>query len=132
MEFCVENIVARTRKLRDEFGSSKALSEASGCSLAMVSNYCSPAYLKKHKADRKIWEKHFGLWDQPAVEDVKPVEPIDDAKDITEVQVDEPKAVEQIEAPAKKKAKIIIEVPSLGELEETLASFGFRLEFIPR
>ncbi len=131
MEFCVENIVARTRKLRDEFGSSKALSEASGCSLSMVSNYCSQAYLKKHKTDRKTWEKYFGLWDQPAVEDVKPVEVVE-AEDITEAQVDEPKAVEQIEAPAKKKARIVIEVPSLEELEETLSSFGFRLEFIPR
>jgi len=133
MEFNAENVIVRTRKLRDEFGSTKALAEASGCSRAMVNNYCSPAYHKLHKVAKVTWERYFGAWDY-TVKDTEPATEAPMVDDIVEGATVETPTVEQTEVPAKPaaKSKIIIEVPSLEQLEETLASFGFRLEFIPR
>lgn len=130
MEFNAENVIKRTRKLRDEFGSTKALAEASGCSRAMVNNYCSPAYHKLHKVAKVTWERYFGAWDY-TVKDTEPATEAPVVDDIVEEATVEAPAVEQTEVPASK-SKIIIEVPSLEELEETLSQFGFRLEFVPR
>ena len=133
MEFNAENVIERTRKLRYEFGSTKALAKASGCSRAMVNNYCSPAYHKLHKVAKVTWERYFGAWDY-TVKDTEPATKASVVDDIVEEAKVEAPAVEQTETPAKPaaKSKIIIEVPSLEELEETLSQFGFRLEFVPR
>lgn len=133
MEFNAENVIVRTRKLRDEFGSTKALAEASGCSRAMVNNYCSPAYHRLHNVAKKTWERYFGTWDGTTVKDTEPATETPVTDDIVEEAKVEAPAAEQTETPAKPaKSKIIIEVPSLEELEEALATFGFRLEFVPR
>ena len=121
MEYNAENILTRTIALRKEFGTSKKLAEASGCSLSFASNCCSPKYLEKHLPDKKNWERYFGKWD------VEKADQIEEAA-VEEETKEEPK----VEKPEKKTARIIIEVPSLEELEETLRQFGFRLEFVAR
>ena len=126
MEYNAENILKRTMALRKEFGTSKKLAEAAGCSLSFASNCCSPKYLEKHLPDKKNWERYFGKWDvEPAIHEEK-------ADQIEEAAVEEETKEELTEKPEKKTARIIIEVPSLEELEETLRQFGFRLEFVAR
>lgn len=132
MDFNVTNIVARTKGLAKEFGGRKQLAEVIGCKASTVNMYCSPAYLKKHVAKKETWEKYFGSWDSTD----QNAEPISDMP-VTEEVVQEtadvaPVVTEQTETAVKRKARLVIEVPSLEELEETLSSFGFRLEFIPR
>lgn len=136
MDFTMENVVARTKELRKEFGSASKLSQAAGCSIQAVYNYSNPKYLKRHGCTKKTWEKWFGPWDSNTAETVNPVvpeEPVEE--DIIEVATAETPDKEQTEpepTTEKRKARLVIEVPSLEELEETLSSFGFRLEFIPR
>jgi hypothetical protein len=121
--------------LAKEFGGRKQLAEVIGCKASTVNMYCSPAYLNKHGANKETWEKYFGSWDSTD----QNAEPISDMP-VTEEVVQEtadvaPVVTEQkqtTETEVKRKARLVIEVPSLEELEETLASFGFRLEFIPR
>ena len=126
MEYNAENILTRTMALRKEFGSSKKLAEAAGCSLSFASNCCSPKYLEKHLPDKKNWERYFGKWDvELTIHEEK-------ADQIEEAAVEEETKEELTEKPEKKTARIIIEVPSLEELEETLRQFGFRLEFVAR
>jgi hypothetical protein len=136
MEFTVENVVARTRALRDEFGSAEKLAEAAGCSKAVVYNWCSPATIKKVGYSKEGWEKHFGPWDKDSDKNTdtnhseeNPVKEIIAEEAVVEPTKAEPeKSVKE----EKQKARLIIEVPSLEELEEALRSFGFRLEFVPR
>lgn len=132
MEFCVENIVARTKGLAKEFGGRKQLAEVIGCKASTVNMYCSPAYLNKHGAKKETWEKYFGSWDSTD-QDIKPVSGMPVKEIMQETEDVTPVVTEQTtETTVKRKARLVIEVPSLEELEETLASFGFRLEFIPR
>lgn len=133
MEFCVENIVARTKGLAKEFGGRKQLAEVIGCKASTVNMYCSPAYLKKHGAKKETWEKYFGSWDSTD-QNAEPVSDMPMTEEIVQETADvAPVVTEQTtETPVKRKARLVIEVPSLEELEETLSSFGFRLEFIPR
>lgn len=128
MEYNAENILTRTIALRKEFGSSKKLAEAAGCTLSFATNCCSPKYLEKHLPDKKKWERYFGKWDvEPTIHEEK-ADQIEEAVAEEETKKEEPEA----EKPEKKTARIIIEVPSLEELEETLTQFGFRLEFVAR
>lgn len=134
MEFNVTNIVARTKGLAKEFGGRKQLAEVIGCKASTVNMYCSPAYLKKHGAKKETWEKYFGSWDSTD-QDTKPVSDMPATEIVQETADVEPVVTEQkqtTETEVKCKARLVIEVPSLEELEETLSSFGFRLEFIPR
>lgn len=131
MEFNVENIVARTKGLTKEFGGRKRLAEVIGCKASTVNMYCSPAYLKKHGAKKETWEKYFGSWDSTD-QDTKPVSDMPATEIVQETADVAPVVTEQTETAVKRKARLVIEVPSLEELEETLSSFGFRLEFIPR
>lgn len=135
MEFNVTNIVARTKGLAKEFGGRKQLAEVIGCKASTVNMYCSPAYLKKHGAKKETWEKYFGSWDSTD-QDTEPVSDMPATEEIVQETVDvAPVVTEQkqtTETEVKRKARLVIEVPSLEELEETLSSFGFRLEFIPR
>lgn len=132
MEFNVTNIVARTKGLAKEFGGRKQLAEVIGCKASTVNMYCSPAYLKKHGAKKETWEKYFGSWDstdqnaEPA-SDMPATEIVQKTADVAPVVTEQ-----TTETAVKRKARLVIEVPSLEELEETLSSFGFRLEFIPR
>lgn len=126
MDYNAQNILTRTMALRKEFGTSKKLAEAAGCSLSFASNCCSPAYLEKHLPDKKNWERYFGKWDvELTIHEEK-------ADQIEEAAVEEETKEEPTEKPEKKTARIIIEVSSLEELEETLRQFGFRLEFVAR
>ena len=127
MEYNAENILTRTIALRKEFGSSKKLAEAAGCTLSFATNCCSPKYLEKHLPDKKKWERYFGKWDVELTIHEEKADQIEEAA-VEEETKEEPKA----EKPEKKTARIIIEVPSLEELEETLTQFGFRLEFVAR
>ena len=126
MEYNARNVELRTKELRKEFGTSRKLAEAAGCPESAVIHYCSPAYLKAHLPSKERWEKYFGKWDQNT--NHIPKEEISEEKpEAVVVMTEEPK---QPEAKKEKKtARIIIEVPSLEELETTLAKFGFKLEF---
>lgn len=132
MEFNAESMVARTKALRAEFGSTKKLAEAAGCSPRVVYNYCSLATVKKTGFSKRGWEKHFGPWDNGTDDDTAPAPKKPVENDIVEETVTETPVAEEPAVPEKKRARLVIEVPSLEELEETLSSFGFRLEFIPR
>lgn len=128
MEFNALNVELRTKELRREFGSSRKLAEAAGCPVSAVIHYCSPAYLKEHLPSKERWEKYFGKWDQDT--NHIPKEEISEEKPeavvvMTEEQPKQPEAKKE----KTKTARIIIEVPSLEELESTLAKFGFKLEF---
>ena len=126
MEYNAQNILTRTMALRKEFGTSKKLAEAAGCTLSFATNCCSPKYLEKHLPDKKNWERYFGKWDvELTIHEEK-------ADQIEEAAVEEETKEELTEKPEKNTARIIIEVPSLEELEETLRQFGFRLEFVAR
>lgn len=128
MEYNARNVELRTKELRKEFGTSRKLAEAAGCPESAVIHYCSPAYLKEHLPSKERWEKYFGKWDQDTNNHIPKKEEIAEEKvEATVVMTEEPK---QPEAKKEKKtARIIIEVPSLEELETTLAKFGFKLEF---
>lgn len=133
MDFNVTNIVARTKGLAKEFGGRKQLAEVIGCKASTVNMYCSPAYLNKHGAKKETWEKYFGSWDSTD-QNAEPASdmPVTEEEIVQETADVAPVVTEQTETAVKRKARLVIEVPSLEELEETLASFGFRLEFIPR
>ena len=129
IEFNALNVELRTKELRKEFGSSRKLAEAAGCPVSAVIHYCSPAYLKEHLPSKERWEKYFGKWDQdtnhiPKKEEISEEKP-EAVVVMNEEQPKQPEAKKQ----QTKSARIIIEVPSLEELEETLTKFGFRLEF---
>lgn len=129
MEFNAANVLQRTKKLREEFGSAKKLAEAAGCSLTTVNNYCSKGYLEKYHPRKKTWEKYFGPWDTDT-------DTTQETKESTIEDKEQQKAEPEKEEPAsfpmeKKGSKLIIEADNLEELTETLSTFGFRLEFVP-
>lgn len=131
MEFNIENVAKRTRELRDQFGSSKNLAEASGAPLQSVYNYCSEKTMKKRKGcgRKKTWEKYFGKWDA----DPKETSDILEAKASTPIVVTEEKHEEPAATDAKaevKKKGIVISAGSLAELKELLNTIGCHMEFV--
>ena len=129
MEYNAKNVEMRTKELRKEFGSSKKLAEAAGCPISAVIHYCSPAYLEKHLPAKNRWEKHFGPWDRDANLDIHAEEITEDTAEETEVMTEQkPEQPDKVSSTAR----IIIEVPSLQELEKTLSQFGFMIKFVKK
>lgn len=129
MEFNIENVVKRTRELRDQFGSSKNLAEVAGCSKQTVWNYCSESMMEKRLGKKETWEKYFGKWDTEPEETPDILE----EKTSAPILVTEEKAREARAPEAKAEAKksgIVISAGSLAELKELLNTIGYHMEFV--
>ena len=134
----------RIKRLRARYGVDE-LSKRTGIKPLQIQNYCSEAYLRRYKnaLTQDFWEKHFGKWelkepDFPYDENGNPVraivqipEPEKPAEEVVtpEPVMEEPEPVEEVTSePAPKKARLVLEVPSLAELDAALAEFGMELE----
>lgn len=132
----------RIKRLRARYGVDE-LSKRTGIKPLQIQNYCSEAYLRRYKnaLTQDFWEKHFGKWelkepDFPYDENGNPVRAIvqipeaeKPAEVVTEPVMAEPEPVEEVTPePAPKKARLVLEVPSLAEMDAALAEFGMELE----
>ena len=135
----------RIKRLRARYGVDE-LSKRTGIKPLQIQNYCSEAYLRRYKnaLTQDFWEKHFGKWelkepDFPYDENGNPVratiqpEPDKPAEVVTpESKKAEPEPVEEVTPEAPKKARLVLEVPSLAELDAALAEFGMELEIFTK
>ena len=135
----------RIKRLRARYGVDE-LSKRTGIKPLQIQNYCSEAYLRRYKnaLTQEFWEKHFGKWelkepDFPYDENGNPARPIvqipeeKPAEVVTlEPVMAEPEPVEEVTPEAPKKARLVLEVPSLAELDAALAEFGMELEIYVR
>lgn len=134
--FSAKGAWRKIRQLRDRYGS-KRLSEMTGLTQSTINVYCSASYMKNHELQEETWEKYFGKWglkdpvfpnaDQLNMEEAVIIEDAEqEDKNVAEEVVSE-----TVEKPAveeeKTKARLILEVPKLEELEEALKRFGFKL-----
>ena len=121
----------RFRKLRDQYGGEQGLSKVSGISVLQIRKYCSEKYMKEHNFQQATWEKYFGPWDNAeptfvllcqknAEETASTVE--DNTNDQKTVDKETDKPVSEIKMP-----RLILEVPSLEELDATLELYGMKL-----
>lgn len=125
----------RIRKLRDQYGGEKKFSEVSGLGIAMIKKYCSEAYMKKSCFKQSTWEKYFGPWDdkeptfmmklQKPAEDVEIQEAEDDISEATDTEIETEKKKEEISE--VKIPRLILEVPSLEDLDATLELYGMKM-----
>lgn len=136
----------RIKRLRARYGIDE-LSKRTGIKPSQIQNYCSEAYLRRYKnaLTQDFWEKHFGKWELkepefPYDENGNPVRAIvqipeteKPAEVVAEPVVVEPEPVEEVTPePAPKKARLVLEVPSLAELDSALEEFGMELEIFVR
>lgn len=127
----------KIKQLRDKYGVDE-LARLMGASPATVRSYCSESYMKKHKMLESTWEKYFGKWglrdpefpnaDQIDEAEDAIVEALEQGEEIMVAVVNEEpedKKEEPVEPP--KQARLILEVPSLEELDAALERFGFKM-----
>jgi hypothetical protein len=127
----------KIKQLRDKYGVEE-LARLTGAPPTTIRSYCSESYMKKHKMQESTWEKYFGKWGlkDPEFPNADPVEEAED--DIMQainageeimvmVNNEEPedKKEEPVEPP--KQPRLILEVPSLEELDAALERFGFKM-----
>ena len=131
----------RIKRLRARYGVDE-LSKRTGIKPLQIQNYCSEAYLRRYKnaLTQEFWEKHFGSWelkepDFPYDENGNPVRAIVQVPEekpaevvTSEAVMAEPEPVEEVTPEAPKKARLVLEVPSLAELDSALKEFGMELE----
>lgn len=136
----------RIKRLRARYGVDE-LSKRTGIKPLQIQNYCSEAYLRRYKnaLTQDFWEKHFGKWelkepDFPYDENGNPVRAIVQIPkpekpaevETPESEKVEPEPVEEVTPEAPKKARLVLEVPSLAELDSALEEFGMELEIFVR
>lgn len=125
----------KIKQLRDKYGVNE-LARLMGVSPNTVRSYCSEYYMKKHKMLESTWEKYFGKWglkdpEFPNADKVDEpdaiVEALERGEEIMVMVNEEPedKKEEPVEPP--KQARLILEVPSLEELDAALERFGFKM-----
>ena len=134
-EFSREEMRERMRALRAQYGEKK-LSEISGMKVLQIRKYCAEGYMQKHHVRQETWEKWFGPW-----EDETPTFRMMIGQD-TVKQIDistEPEAAaetaeiktENEEGPDRnaeiKMPRLILEVPSLEDLDATLDLYGMKM-----
>ena len=125
----------RMRQLRNKYGGEKAFSEVSGLGVAMIKKYCSESYMKKSNFKQSTWEKYFGPWDdkeptfmmklQKPAEDAEINEAEDDIYDTTTTEIETEEKKEEISE--VKMPRLILEVPSLEDLDATLELYGMKM-----
>lgn len=126
----------KIKQLRDRYGVDE-LARLTGIAPNTLRSYCSEAYMKKHKMLESTWEKHFGKWGlkDPEFPNVDLVEGAEDAiiqaveqgEEIMVMVNEEPEDKKEPVAEAPKQARLILEVPSLEELDAALERFGFKM-----
>lgn len=128
------NAYKRMRELRKKYGGEKGFSEVSGLGIAMVKKYCSESYMKKSSFQQSTWEKYFGPWDdkeptfmmklQKPAEEAENHEAEEDISDTTatEIETEEKEEISEVKMP-----RLILEVPSLEDLDATLELYGMKL-----
>lgn len=127
----------KIKQLRDKYGVDE-LARLMGVSPATVRSYCSEYYMKKHKMLESTWEKYFGKWglkdpvfpnaDQVDEAEDAIVEALEQGEEIMVTVVnEEPEDKKEPVAEAPKQARLILEVPSLEELDAELERFGFKM-----
>ena len=135
-EFSRKRMWERTRALRDQYGGEAGLSEVSGMGTVMIRKYCSDLYMKKHNVTKATWEKWFGPW-----EDETPTFRMKlkkEAEKAIDISVEPEKAAESdeptpdTEKPVDpdteiKMPRLILEVPSLEDLDATLDLYGMKM-----
>lgn len=126
----------KIKQLRDKYGVNE-LARLTGAAPNTIKSYCSESYMKKHKMLESTWEKYFGKWglkdpEFPNADEVDEpdaiVEAIEQGEEIMVMVNDEKpedKKEEPVEAP--KQPRLILEVPSLEELDKALERFGFKM-----
>ena len=134
LSFSKLNAWKRMRQLRNKYGGEKAFSEVSGLGVAMIKKYCSESYMKKSNFKQSTWEKYFGPWDdkeptfmmklQKPAEDAEIHEAEEDISDATatEIETEEKEEISEVKMP-----RLILEVPSLEDLDATLELYGMKL-----
>lgn len=128
------NAYKRMRELRKKYGGEKGFSEVSGLGIAMIKKYCSESYMKKSNFKQSTWEKYFGPWDdkeptfmmklQKPDEETKNHEAEEDISETTatEIETEEKEEISEVKMP-----RLILEVPSLEDLDATLELYGMKL-----
>lgn len=132
--FSAKGAWTKIRQLRDRYGS-RRLSEMTGLTQGTINSYCSASYMKKHSFQEETWEKYFGKWGlkDPVFPNANQLQKNDAIEDSLEqgdeimVVVNEPVEAEEKPVEETKKARLILEVPRLEELEEALKHFGFKM-----
>lgn len=126
------NAWRRVRKMRNQYGGAAGLSAASGLGVVQIRKYCSEKYMKEHNLRQSTWEKYFGPWD-----DKEPTfmlkqnqnsekEETSEMKDNTpDMDITERETIET--KPEVKMPRLILEVPSLEDLDATLELYGMKL-----
>ena len=134
LSFSKLNAWKRMRQLRNKYGGEKAFSEVSGLGVAMIKKYCSESYMKKSNFKQSTWEKYFGPWDdkeptfmmklQKSAEDAEIHEAEEDISDTTatEIKTEEKEEISEVKMP-----RLILEVPSLEDLDDTLELYGMKM-----
>lgn len=123
----------RIRKLRDQYGGEAGLSKASGISILQLRKYCSESYMQKHNFRQKTWEKYFGPWEDKEPTFVMLAKTEDEkeaAQKAMENTTNKDADTEKIETPAEpeiKMPRLILEVPSLEDLDATLELYGMKI-----
>lgn len=126
----------RIRRMRNQYGGEKRFSEVSGLGIAMIKKYCSESYMKKSGFKQSTWEKYFGPWDdkeptfmmklQKPAEDVEIQEAEEnDISEATDIEIETEEKKEEISE--VKMPRLILEVPSLEDLDATLELYGMKM-----
>lgn len=126
----------KIKQLRDRYGVDE-LARLTGAAPNTIRSYCSESYMKKHKMLESTWEKYFGKWglkepefpnaDRDEAEDAI-MQAIDEGEEIMVMVNEEPEdKKEEPVAEAPKQSRLILEVPSLEELDAALERFGFKM-----
>ena len=129
------NAYKRMRELRKKYGGEKGFSEVSGLGIAMIKKYCSESYMKKSNFKQSTWEKYFGPWEDKEPTFMMKLQKSDEAADIyeaeekdisdttaTEIETEEKEEISEVKMP-----RLILEVPSLEDLDATLELYGMKL-----
>lgn len=133
--FSAKGAWRKLRELRARYGVEE-LCRLTGMSRKTLYNLCSEEYAKKHKMLESTWEKYFGKWGlkDPEFPNADLVEETDDVIEQAidagvevMIEVEEPEDKKEPVAEAPKQARLILEVPSLEELDAALERFGFRM-----
>ena len=122
----------RIRKLRSQYGEA-GLSAVSGIGRVQIRKYCSESYMKSHNFRQSTWEKYFGPWDDPEPTFVMKLnQNSDEKKETSEMKDNTPEMdianTETVETkPEVKMPRLILEVPSLEDLDATLELYGMKM-----
>lgn len=124
----------RMLTLREQYGED-GLAEISGIGKMQIRKYCSERYMQKHAIRQITWEKYFGPWedDIPTFRMTITQETIKAAaaeqkNDISEAESETTEAPEDTAPDTEvKMPRLILEVPSLEELDCTLELYGMKM-----